>query len=97
LQNPETHLCLQIRTGHCSINKQQVFLINLLYRKKLLIFQRTLVPKLTLGTFLTLSVGNGHKLKDWVFGIPAYIQSKVDNKNFNQYFIKHDKDNNSQF
>jgi len=31
-----------------------------------------LVPKLTLGPFLLLSVRNGHKLKDWVFGIPAH-------------------------
>ena len=31
----------------------------------------TLVPKLTLGPFLTLSVKNGHKLKDWVFGIQS--------------------------
>ena len=38
--------------------------------------QGTLVPKLTLGPFLTLSVKNEHKLKDWVFGIPAHIQSK---------------------
>ena len=40
------------------------------------VVQGTLVPKLTLGPFLTLSVKNGNKLKDWVFGIPAYIQSK---------------------
>ena len=39
-------------------------------------FQGTLVPKLTLGPFLTLSVRNGHKLKDWGFRIPAYIESK---------------------
>ena len=26
--------------------------------------------------FLTVSVRNGHKLKDWVFGIPAHIKSK---------------------
>ena len=38
--------------------------------------QGTLVPKLTLGPFLTLSVRNGHKLKDWVFRIPAHIESK---------------------
>ena len=37
--------------------------------------QRTLVPKLTLGPFLTLSVRNGHKLKDWGFRIPAHIKS----------------------
>ena len=36
-------------------------------QKKVLIFQGTLVPKLTLGLFLTLSVRNGHKLKDWGF------------------------------
>ena len=71
MQNPETHLCLQIRTGHCSVNKQQVFLINLLYRKKLLIFQETLVPKLTLGTFLTLGVRNGQNLQSYLF--QAYL------------------------
>ena len=31
---------------------------------KLTLVQRTLVPKLTLGPLLTLSVRNGHKLKD---------------------------------
>ena len=36
-------------------------------------FQGTYVPKLTLGPFLTLIVRNGHKLKDWVFGITAHI------------------------
>ena len=49
--------------------------------------QGTLVPKLTLGPFITL---NGHKLKDWIFGIPVH------NKNNNQNFIKQDEDNNSQ-
>ena len=39
-------------------------------------FQGTLVPKLTLGPFLTLIGRNGHKLKDWGFRIPAYIESK---------------------
>ena len=38
--------------------------------------QGTLVPKLTFGPFLSLSVRNGHKLKDWGFRIPAYIESK---------------------
>ena len=38
--------------------------------------QVELVPKLTLGPFLTLSVRNGHTLKDWVFRIPAHIESK---------------------
>ena len=38
--------------------------------------QGTLVPKLSLGPFLKLSVRNGHKLKDWVFRIPAYFESK---------------------
>jgi len=38
--------------------------------------QGTLVPKQTLGPFLTLSVRHEHKLKDWVFGIPAHIKSK---------------------
>ena len=33
-----------------------------------MIFQGTLVPKLTLGPFLTLNVRNGHKSKDLVFG-----------------------------
>ena len=32
--------------------------------------------KLTLGPFLTLSVRNGHKLKDWVFRIQAHTRSK---------------------
>ena len=36
----------------------------------------TLVLKLTLGPFLTLSVRKGHKLKDWVFRILAHIESK---------------------
>ena len=40
------------------------------------IIQETLVPKLTLGPFLTLSVRNGHKLKDCSFRIPAHIESK---------------------
>ena len=40
------------------------------------ILQETLVPKLTLVSFLTLRIRNGHKLEDWVFGIPAHIQSK---------------------
>ena len=39
-------------------------------------FQGTLVPKLTLGPFLTLSDRYGHKLKDCGFRIPAYIESK---------------------
>ena len=38
--------------------------------------QGTLVPKLTLGPFKTQSFRNGHKLKDWVFGIRAHIKSK---------------------
>ena len=42
----------------------------------LTLIQGTLVPKLTLGPFLTLSVRNGHNLNVWVFGIPAHIQSK---------------------
>jgi len=52
--------------------RDSVVLLNTFF----LIFQGTLVPKLTFGTFLTLIVKNGHKLTDWVFGIPAYIQSK---------------------
>ena len=32
--------------------------------KESVLIQGTLVPKLTLGPFLTLSVKNGHKLKD---------------------------------
>ena len=58
-------------------------------------FQGTLVPKLTLGPFLTMSVRNGHILKAWVFGIPAHIQSKSRLKNYNQHFIKHEEDKNS--
>ena len=63
----------------------------------LFLIQGTLVPRQTLGPFLTLSVRNGHKLKNWVFGIPAQIQSlKVNNENYNQHFIKYDEDNNYQ-
>ena len=39
--------------------------------------QGTLVPKLTLGPCLKLSVINGHKLNDWIFRITAHIQSKI--------------------
>jgi len=46
----------------------------------------TLVLKLTLGPFLTLSVRKGHKLKDWVLGSWLISRVKVDNKN-NQHFI----------
>ena len=48
-------------------NNEEVFL----YKKKIFTkqIQGTLVPKLTLGPILTLSVRNGHKLKDWVFWI----------------------------
>ena len=61
------------------------------------VMQGTLVRKLTLGPFLTLSVRNGHKLKDWVFfGALRISRENVDNKNYNQYFIEHDEDNNSQ-
>ena len=59
--------------------------------------QGTLVPKLILGPFLTLGVRNGHKLKDWVFGSRSISRVKVENKNYNQHFIKHDEDNNYQF
>jgi len=59
--------------------------------------QGILVPKLTLGPFLTLNVRNGHKLIDWVFRIPAHIESKSRKKNNNQHFIKHEEDNKSQF
>ena len=38
--------------------------------------QGILVPILTLGPFLTLSVRNEHTLKDWSFRIPAHIESK---------------------
>ena len=44
--------------------------------RKLHLIQGTLVPKLTLGPFLTLSVRNGHKINDWGFRIPACIESK---------------------
>ena len=44
--------------------------------RKLHLIQGTLVPKLTLGPFLTLSVRNWHKLKDWGFRITAHIESK---------------------
>ena len=36
----------------------------------MMIIQGTLVPKLTLGPFLILSVRNGNKLKDWGFWDP---------------------------
>ena len=38
--------------------------------------QGKLVPKLSLGPFLTLSVRNGHKLKDGVFRIPGHREKK---------------------
>ena len=44
--------------------------------KKDLGLQGTLVPKLTLGPFLTLSARKWHKLKDCVFRIPAHIENK---------------------
>jgi len=40
------------------------------------LLQGTLVLKLTLGPFLTLSIRNGHKLKDWGFRITTHIKSK---------------------
>ena len=40
------------------------------------LIQGTLVPILTLGLFLTLSVRNGHKFKDRGFRIPAHNESK---------------------
>ena len=43
------------------------------------------------------SVRNRHKLNDWIFRFPVHIQIKVDDKNYNQRFMKHDEDNNSQF
>ena len=39
-------------------------------------WQGTLVPKLTLSPFLTLSVRNGHTLKDCGFRIPVHIEGK---------------------
>ena len=45
------------------------------------LIQRTLVPKLTLDPSLKLSV--------------KVSTIKVDNKNYDQHFIKHDEDNNS--
>ena len=47
------------------------------------LIQGTLVPKLTLDPSLKLSV--------------KVSTIKVDNKNYDQHFIKHDEDNNSQF
>ena len=55
--------------------------------------QGTLVSKLTLSPFLTLSVRNGHKLKD----SRPISRVKVNNKYYNKHLIKHDEDNNSQF
>jgi len=57
-------------------NGRPVYQLMLTTSTTAFLFQGTLVPKLTLGPFLTLSVRNGHKLKDWVFGIQAHIQSK---------------------
>ena len=51
--------------------------------------QGTLIPKLTLGPFLTLSVRNGHKLKDWGLGSRPISRVKVNSKNYNHHFIKH--------
>ena len=41
------------------------------YLKMFFSFQGTLVPKLTLGPFLTMSVRNGHKLKHHGFWDPS--------------------------
>ena len=49
--------------------------------------QETIVPKRTLGPFLTLSVvRNGHKLNDCVIRIPVHIESIVDYKNYNKLY-----------
>ena len=48
--------------------------------------QGTLVPKLTLGPFLTLSVRNGHKWKDWVLRSQPKLRVKVDNKNLSTLY-----------
>ena len=55
--------------------------------------QGTLIPKRTLGPFITLSVKNGHKLKE-VLGSRPTLRVKDDNNNCNQHFTKHDEDSN---
>ena len=50
-------------------------------------FQGTLVPKLTLGT----------NWKTVVLGSWLILRVKVDSKNYNQHYIKHHNDNNSEF
>ena len=57
------------------------------------LYQRTLVPNLKTWPIFR----NGHKLRDWVFGIGPISRVKADIKNYNQHFIKHDEDNNSKF
>ena len=78
---PKDKIKLQLRL--CNLAVPLVFIQTQVRERD--IYQGTLVPKLTLGPFLTLSVRIGHKLKDWVLGIPARV--KVDSKNYNQHFI----------
>ena len=59
--------------------------------------QGALVPKITHGPFLTLSVRNGHKLKTEFLGSQPISKVKVEFKSYNQHYIKHDEDKNSQF
>ena len=47
------------------------------YEFELLSGHWTFVPTLILGSFLTLSVRNGHTLKDYGFSILARIISKI--------------------
>ena len=54
--------------------------------------------KLTLGPFLTRSVRNEQKIERLgVWDPDPYPELKIDIKNYNQHFIKHDVDNNSHF
>ena len=64
-----------ISSDHTFFRPVVAFVFSDVFFTVLLHFQRKLVPKLTLGPFLTLSVRNGHKLKGWGFRIPAHIES----------------------
>ena len=54
--------------------------------------QGTSVPKLTLGPFLTLCVKMSTNWKTGFLGSRPISRVKVDSKNYNQHFIKHDVD-----
>jgi len=67
---------------HCSINKAETERNYLLVENSITqsfydaLSSGDISSKTNTGPCLTLSVRNGHKLKDWDFGIPACIQSK---------------------